>query len=89
MWDLCFLFSKPISLLGNLSKGSLIILSAHMTSVGKVILKATHYNIALLSYSLWKVMHCVIFVLLFVTWTGFAYLFFDNKIPKSKFFWQL
>ncbi len=59
----------------KLSKGSIIILSAHMTSVGKVILKVMHCNIALLSYSLWKIMHYVIFVFIFVTWTGFALFF--------------
>ncbi len=49
-----------------------------------------HYNIALLhkkelivllSYFLWKVMHYITFV----TWTGLAYLFFNNKNPKTIF----
>ncbi len=61
-------------------------------SVKKVTLKVMHYNVLLhkkvdncVVYSLWKVMHCVTFMLLLVTWTGLAYIiiFFYNKKPKS------
>ncbi len=52
-----------------------------------------HYNIvllykklltALLSYSLWKVIHYVTVVLHFVNWAGLAYLFLIKKIKKNK-----
>ncbi len=46
----------------------------HEPCWGKLLLKVMHCNIALLN--LCKVMHYVILLLLFVTWTGLAYLFF-------------
>ncbi len=68
---------------------SVICRDNHEQCWGKLLLKVMHCNIALLN--LCKVMHYVILLLLFVTWTGLAYLFFytfgKNKgslIPKVK-----
>ncbi len=53
-----------------------------------ILLLPKSFLIVLLSYSLWKVMHYTSFRLLFVTWSGLAYLFLITK-SKNKYFWQL